>query len=36
MELLFITISIVVFQLGVCIFCFLKKSELADKDVVNS
>jgi hypothetical protein len=35
MELLFMVISIVVVQLGVCIFCFLKKSEHADKDVVN-
>jgi len=36
MELLFTVISIVSLQLGICIFCFIKKSQHADMEIVNS
>jgi len=35
MEILFTVISVVFLQLGICIFCFLKKSEHADMKIVN-
>jgi hypothetical protein len=35
MELLFTVIPIVFLQLGICIFCFLKKTQHADVDAIN-